>query len=113
MENNQTIVDDHRNMLMLTKKVSDFQENNLKSWAFVFFDNVDSVNVSWNFLKNNSNEEFFPGDVEFNIIFNNNTLENLDKEQKGLNMLIAATKFLFWSETNIVVKKNGVLWTNN
>ena len=115
MQVKQTIVDDHRNMLMLTKNISDFQENNLKTWAFIFFTGVDKVQVSWDFIRRNKNNDFYPGKVTFDIKFKKEAEANLTPEatQTGVDQLVASTKFLFWSETKVNVKINGKKWKNN
>lgn len=112
MQANQTVVDDHRNMLMLTKSLSDFQENNLKSWAFIFLDNVDKVKISWNFIRKNKGKDFYPGKITFDISFKAE-MTDLTKAKAGMDMLIASTKFLFWSETEVIIKKSGKKWTIN
>jgi hypothetical protein len=106
----QTIVDDHRNMLQVSKKISVFQENNLKSWAFLFFDNVDKVDISWDFFKKNDNKDFYAGKVTFNIKLKKGYKVDLEKAKIGLEQLDACTKFLFWKETKVVIKKSGKVW---
>lgn len=110
-ENN--VVDDHRNMLALSKNISGFQEQNLKSWAFIFFDNVDKVEVKWNFFKNNKSKDFYAGKVVFDIKFKKGIEIDLEKAQVGLDRLEASTKFLFWSETKVTIKKSGKIWKIN
>ena len=56
--NQNTIVDDHRNMLQISKKISVFQEQNLKSWAFIFFNDVQKVKVDWNLLEKTKQKTF-------------------------------------------------------
>lgn len=107
----QNIIDDHRNMLMVSKKISNFQETNLKSWAFVFFENVEKSEVSWNFIKDNEDEEFYAGKVVFNIVFQKGTKVDSKIAQTGIDRLIASTKLLFWKETEVEVKRNGKKWT--
>jgi hypothetical protein len=109
----KSVVDDHRNMLMVSKKISTFQEQNLKSWAFIFFDNVKEVDVSWNFIKNNKSQDFYPGKIEFNIKFDKGTKIDDEKAQLGMDRLEACTKFLFWNETKVNIKKSGKKWTIN
>jgi len=111
--NQPTVVDDHRNMLMVSKKISKFQEQNLKSWAFLFFENLNEAEVSWSFIKNNANQDFYPGKVEFNLKFKRGSKLDPEKCQEGMDRLIACTKFLFWSETDVKVKKSGRKWTIN
>ena len=115
MQNKQNIVDDHRNMLMLSKNISEFQENNLKTWSFIFLEGVDTVKVSWNFIDNNENKDFFPGEVTFDVTFKEGAGPETDFEniQTGFEKLVAATKFLFWSETEVIIKQNGTKWTTN
>ena len=108
-----TIVDDHRNMLQVSKKISVFQEQNIKSWAFIFFDDVEKVSVDWNFIKNNKNKDFFAGKVVFNIKFKRGTKFDPIKAQTGIDSLVASTKFLFWKDTNVIIKKSGKKWITN
>ena len=108
-----TIVDDHRNLLQVSKHISEFQEKNLKSWSFIFFDNVDEVKVSWDFIRKNKSEDFFAGKVTFDIKFKKGAEITPEKAQLGIDRLEASTKFLFWSETKVIIKKNGKKWTIN
>lgn len=107
----QHIVDDHRNMLMVSKKISKFQEANLQSWAFLFFDKLDKLEVNWNFIRKNKNRDFYPGKITFDLKFPKD--HNIDDEtaQLAIDRLTACTKFLFWSETEVIVKKSGKKWT--
>lgn len=93
------IVNDHRNMLMVSKNISKFQENNLKSWSFICFDSVDKAEVEWDFIKNNPSKDFYPGKVVFNI----HLKEKNDNQQERIDKIVACTKFLFWKETEVVV----------
>lgn len=107
-----TVVDDHRNMLQVSKNISDFQEQNLKSWGFIFFNDVDSVSVKWNFFRKNKTKDFFAGKVDFDVKFTKGVNPSLTPEltQIGIDRLIASTKFLFWSETVVKIKLNGKSW---
>lgn len=107
-----TIVDDHRNMLQVSKNISAFQEQNMKSWSFIFLDGVDKVKVNWNFIKKNKNLDFYAGKVGYDIKFKKDFDPHLNPErtQIGVDRLIASTKFLFWSETNVKIKINGKVW---
>lgn len=111
MDKSQNVVDDHRNMLMVSKKISKFQEQNLKSWAFLFFDGLEKVDVSWNFIKNNEAQDFYPGEVGFNLSFKKGKKTSAESTKASIDYLEACTKFLFWTETKVVVKRNGKKWT--
>ena len=106
-----TVVDDHRNMLMVSKKVSVFQEQNLKSWAFLFFEGLKEVEVSWDFIRKNKAQDFFPGKISYNLKFDKGTEISDEVATVGLERLEACVKFLFWSETKVNIKKNGKKWT--
>jgi len=112
-QHSQSIVDDHRNMLQVSKNISKFQEDNLKSWAFIFFENVDKVSVSWDFFKKNKSRDFYAGTVTYDIKFKKNTKIDDEKAIKAINTIEACTKFLFWNDTKIVIKNNGKVWKIN
>lgn len=110
-KSNQSIVDDHRNMLQVSKNISKFQEDNLKSWAFIFFENVDKASVSWNFFKKNKTQDFFAGKVVYDITFKKGDIMDDEKAKKAMETIEACTKFLFWNDTQVLIKKNGKIWT--
>ena len=101
------IVDSHRNMLMVSKNLSEFQIQNMKQWPFVFLNDVSSVKVNWNFIKKNEEDkdEFYPGEVEYEIEMGEDP--NLEM---GLTHLELSTKLMFWSDTTVKLKVNGKLW---
>lgn len=98
----QNIVDSHRNMLMVSKSLSEFQLQNMKQWPFVFLQGVKSVEIKWNFIKN---DLFYPGEVSYDI---RSELKNVGDE--GLIFLDLSTKVMFWSDTTVKIKVNGKLW---
>jgi len=110
-KDNQTVVDDHRNMLMVSKKISVFQEQNLKSWAFLFFPELREQEVEWDFIRRNKSKDFYPGKITFNLKFPKGTEIDDQVAQEGINRLEACVKFLFWNETKVSIKKNGKKWT--
>ena len=106
--NNTTIVDDHRNMLMISKNISTFQEQNLKQWPLIVLDNVDSVKVDYDFI--NNQDEFFEGKVSFDFTFKEGQYPTDDKRKKAFEDLTIWTKFLFWSNTSVEFKLRGREW---
>jgi len=106
MKAKNSIVDDHRNMLSLSKNLSDFQKENLKTWPFIFFSNVDEAKVEWNFIDNSHN--FFAGSVTFDIKLKEEV--SGEEFQLGVDRLAISTKMLFWSETEVFVNKDGKEW---
>lgn len=106
--NKNNIVDDHRNMLMVSKNISIFQESNLKQWPMIVFDNIDSVNIDYDFI--NSEEEFYEGKVVFDFSFKDGQFPIDEKKQKALEDLTTWTRFLFWSNTSVEFKLKGNEW---
>jgi len=103
------IVDSHRNMLMVSKHLSEFQIQNMKQWPFVFLNGVGSVKVHWNFIKKNKEDqdEFYPGEVEYEIEMESTSDIDINV---GLIHLELSTKLMFWSDTTVKFKVNGKLW---
>jgi hypothetical protein len=104
-----TIIDDHRNMLSVSKNISIFQEQNLKKWPYIVFDNISKCNIKYNFIS--KEEEFYEGIVEFDFIFKNNESPSEIIKTRGLNSLKEWTQSLFWSNTHVVFKIKGEEWT--
>ena len=102
-------LDDHRNMLMVSKKVSDFQLTNLKTWPLIVFDNVENVSVSYNFI--DKEEMFFAGEVTFDFKFKNDLTPDDSKKKQSLSILNQWTKLLFYTDTKVSFKLKGQEWT--
>lgn len=97
------IIQDHRNMMTLSKNLSDFQLNNLKSWPMVVFDHVDKCEISYNFF--NEKEELQPGEITFNFFFK----EQPSKEvaDKAFENVSSWCKTIFFKETKISFQNEG------
>jgi len=93
-----SILDDHRNMLMFSKNLSQFQINNLQHWPTIFFDSPVEAKVEWNFI---DGDMFCAGKVSFFI-----KTENTHLLEKRIDYLIGATKALFWADTSVFITIN-------
>jgi hypothetical protein len=102
MDNSETLLDDHRKMLTVSKHLSDFQLQNLKKWAFIAFDNVDNSLVDYSFI--DSEDQFYAGRVIFKIKLE----EDISTEEKFKRSTFLAdwTRVLFWTDTKIEVFVN-------
>jgi hypothetical protein len=109
----EEIVTEHRTMVALTGNLSDFQLTNLKAWPFVLFDRVESVKVDYDFTKQNSTEEgveLHAGTVIYDLHFSTEPVLSQQDLSYKLNNLSLWVRYLFWSDTVIIIKKDGVEW---
>lgn len=105
----QNIVDDHRNMLSVSKKISDFQENNLKSWAHIVFNDIEKVKIKYDFI--NKEDEFYAGTIVYDFTFKEGKEPDSHRKTKALEDLTRWTQVLFWTDTKVVFKNKGKKWT--
>jgi len=105
VKKNNTIIDDHRNMLMVSKKISVWQENQLRGWCFIVFDNISSIKIKYDF---DDGEEFNPGKVEF--IFDFKVIPEGLVKDKGLEHLTLWTQSIFWSNTEVKFRIGKKIW---
>lgn len=103
-----TIIDDHRNMLMVSKNISTFQEQNLKQWPSIVFDDVLATKVDYNFI--NTQDEFYAGKIVFDFTFTEGKYPTDDKRKQAFKDLELWTKFLFWVDTEVEFKLKGRVW---
>lgn len=107
MTNDQnTIIDDHRNMLMVSKKMSTFQITQLEMWGFIVFDDIKSIKVKYNF---DDGEVINQGSVEYIFNFKGEAPTGLIKD-KGLESLTNWTKSIFWADTKVKFKIGNKVW---
>lgn len=111
-ENKDTIIEEHKKMIMMTGNLSDFQLQNLKTWPFLLFDDLDNVEINYDFTKLIAKDEetLSPGSVQFNFKFKEGTKLNKEKTKQSLNILTTWTRFLFWKETEVKFANKGKLW---
>lgn len=102
MDNSQTVLDDHRKMLTVSKHLSDFQLQNLKKWAFIAFDSVDKSSVDYSFI--DGEDQFYAGRVVFKINLGKDI--SLEEKIKRSTFLADWTRVLFWTDTKIEVFVN-------
>lgn len=99
------IVDVHRNMLMVSKNLSEFQIQNMKQWPFIFLSDIKEAKISYDFIKD---DLFYPGVVTYEIETNSELIgESL---HLGISYLEASVKLMFWSDTEVKITIDGALW---
>jgi hypothetical protein len=104
----ETVVKDHKNMLILSKELSDFQLVNLKNWPLLTFPWTKSVEVTYNFV--NDKEDFYPGKIIFNIKDPVTHREHKAVIKQNISALNYMVKYLFWEETEVEILRNGKKW---
>ena len=110
-EDESSIIEDHKKMVIMTGKLSDFQLDNLKTWPFLLFDDLESVEITYDFTKLIAEqEELSPGTVQFNFKFKKETKLDRDQAKQQLDTLSLWTRFMFWKETKVRFLKLGKKW---
>jgi len=120
--NTDEMIDDHRKMLMVSGNLSEFQIVQLKGWPYLVFDNVDKVEIEYDFLKKKSKvltlddivdeddkeEDVHAGTITYNVFLSNEIIVTED----NLNNIAQWTKFLFWLDTEVIfkLKVGGKKW---
>lgn len=94
-------------MLMVSKKISEWQEIQLRNWCFVVFDNLESVKIKYEF---DNGEEFYSGKIEFNFKFKKDMTPEGIQKTKGMEHLDSWTKSIFWADTKVKFKIGNRLW---
>jgi hypothetical protein len=109
----KNIVDAHKQALILSGQISDFQLKNLKTWPFLLFDDIDKIEIEYDFTKkqaDDTNTNICAGEIIFNLIFKDSFKVKKDTKYIGLQNLRLWTKFLLWKDTKVIIKRNGKIW---
>lgn len=104
------IIDDMRNITMLTGEISSLHIQNLQQWSFVAFDGVESVEIDYD-LSKDTTQSAGEGFVYFNIDVEE-TAEN-DKLEERCKTLTSWVRDMFWPEIKVSVSFNGVSQYSN
>lgn len=106
-----SIVEEHKKMVIMTGNLSDFHMENLKKWPFILFDELERVDLTYDFTKLVAEEEqLSPGTVQYDFIFKQGTKLNREQTKKRLETLSLWTKFMFWKETEVRFLRAGKKW---
>lgn len=112
------IIDDHRQALMMSGNLSDFQIQNLKAWPNIVFDDVKNFKLTYNFVEKIIDEDtgdekdvLCAGKVIYDIVFNEEPAYTKEEKTKRLDDIKLWVKTMFWKDTKVTIKKNGKKWT--
>lgn len=91
---------------MLSNRISEIQEKNLKHYPFVFFNDVKSVKIDYNLSRfDNEESERTERHVTYHLELDESSNEkHLDKR---LFCIEEATRVLFWNDLKVRVTFNG------
>jgi hypothetical protein len=109
----EQVVNEHRQMFLLTGNLSDFQLENLKKWPFIIFGkDLKKAEIAYDFKMEQPDDvnarDLKAGSVTFDLFFKKKPEQ--DFIASGLAMLQVWTKFMFWSDTEVILKLKGKKW---
>lgn len=98
----QDEIQQHRQALLLSGNLSNFHLTNLKSWPYILFDadSFKEVRVDYSFV--DDDKKITNGQVIYDFVGCNDSFD-----RKKLEVLEGWVRVLFWSDTEVVFKKDG------
>lgn len=103
MDNTREIIEDMKNITMLTGEISSVHLVNLKKWPHIVFNNITGLEIKYDLTKDRT-KETGEGFVEFYVEIENEEIEDFDKRCSFLAMWV---RDMFWSEIRVSVFFNG------
>ena len=112
MSNENDIISQLRDMAklsVLSNRMSEIQEKNIKAYPFVFFNEVKSVKIEFDLSKVDDNGLMNHGDHHITYHLEVNEDANKEHLDKRFLHLENATRLLFWNDLKVRVTVNGKL----
>ena len=109
----ENIINAHRQALIISGSLSDFQLKNLKTWPFLLLNDLAKLKIKYDFNSNDpeaTNAQLSAGTVTFDFKFSKQVDRNSEQIISRLETLTMWTKFLFWKDTEVIFKKGGKKW---
>ena len=104
MTDSNKIIEEHRQMLVLSKNISEFHLKNIQAWIFIFFNKVKDATIEYDFLDEAG--EFGAGVITIKLKVDGKAKQ----EKQGYDNFVAAVKHIFFNETKVILYKNGKIW---
>lgn len=115
MSEMEILIDEHRKMILVSGKLSDFQLKNLNIWPFVVFekDSIEEITIDYNFIRQNEeneqnaqNEEekeeaLSAGCITYIINFNDRLFYTPQQVIQRIAEIRKWVKHLFWEDTEV------------
>ena len=102
MKNTQEILEDMRKITMLTGEISKIHQENLKTWPYVIFNEINSVEIKYDLTKDYT-KEVGEGYIEFRM----ESGSDQDSIDTRCNALAAWVRNMFWNEIKIIIYNNN------
>lgn len=103
-------------LALLSNRISDFHEKNLRAYPFVFFNDLDSVVLTYDLSRQLDSKDLSPG-VEHNAVRYDLSLKDSasnDFLEKRFLALEQSVRNLLWSDIVLIVSINGkVVYESN
>ena len=107
-----SIIDDHRNMLMLSGNLSSFHIDNLKTFPKIVFDNIKNFTLHYDFYEGKGDaKKLYSGKVIYDLTFDKEPEYTVEELQRRMSDIKFWVRTLFWKDTGVTIKKDGKRWT--
>lgn len=98
MSNSEEKVRELAKLAILSNRISEIHEQNLRAYAFIFFNGVKEVVVDYDLERGKKNH------IKFTLTVKEGENSSLDKRLSALDQSV---KNLFWKEVSVSVVLNG------
>ena len=114
MNNTKEILDDLRNITMLTGELASVHEESLRNWPYVLFDDIKGVEIKYDLTKEYT-KETGEGYVDYYIDFVTDEVAKrpLEENDKKLDILTSWVRDMFWKEIKVIVYFNSEKFYEN
>lgn len=113
------IVEEHRKMVIVSGKISDFQLNNLKNYPFIVLgDYLKDAQIDYSFIRPGAKvdpnglkmEDMYAGEIKYTFTFKEEPKYTKEELANRLGQLISWVKYLFWVNTTVKFYRDGKEW---
>lgn len=94
---------------VLSNRISEIQEQNLKHYPFVFFNDVETVRIEFDLSKVDDEGKMNHGDHHITYHLDLNEESNKNMLDKRFFCITEAIRVLFWNDLKVRVYFNGKL----
>lgn len=111
-ESLEKIVEDMRNLTMLTGQLSSIHEETLYTWPLILFDNVQNVEIKYDFTKDYT-QEVGEGYVIYSVDVSDDTKYTEEEFTKRGEILTGWVRDMLWNNIKVEVSTKTMGYTNS